>query len=82
MSLWLVFRERDTRRLRIAAAPAARQWVDWTVLYTSDRLYDCEPIIDRCRWEDEGVLSVYVQDKPPATGEPSALRILSFQPGS
>jgi len=81
-NLFLVFREIGSRRLCVAGATAARQWGDWAVLYGSRRQFDCEPLIDRYRWEDEGVLSVYVQDKPTATGEPSPLRVLSFRPGS
>ena len=76
--LFLVFRETDTGRLRVAGATAARGWADWRVLWTSRRLFDCEPLLDHGRWADEGVLSVYVQDKPSETGQPSALRVLSF----
>jgi len=80
-NLILVFREQDTRRLRIAAATAASTWSDWAAIHASRRLYDCEPLIDRYRWQDEGALSVYVQDKPAASGEPSALRVLTFRIG-
>ena len=77
-NLILVFRETDTGRLRVAAAAADGGWADWRVLWTSRRLFDCEPLLDHGRWADERVLSVYVQDKPSETGQPSALRVLSF----
>ena len=35
----------------------------------------------RYRWESEGVLSVYVQEKPQKPGAPSPLRVISFRAG-
>jgi hypothetical protein len=66
-------------KLHVAAATARAKWKDWHVIHTSE--YDCvgEPRVDLARWRAQDVLSVYVQQKPDAPGEPSTLRVLDFE---
>lgn len=69
--------------LMIAAASEASGWTDWKVLWKADRLSVGEPLLDHARWKSEGVLSIYIQDKPASAGAPSALRVIDFVfPGS
>ena len=66
-------------KLTIQTASEASNWTDWKPAATVDRLSVGEPLIDNVRWASEGVLSIYLQDKPPAPGKPSALRVMDFK---
>jgi|GEM_PF-1365657 NPCBM/NEW2 domain. len=69
--------------LAIATATEASGWTDWVVQpFIGARSYDGEPLIDYGRWERERVLSVYFQEHPVSTGQPSPLRVLDFAPTS
>lgn len=65
--------------LTIVTAPESSNWTDWKTLWTDDRASVGEPLLDHRRWNDEGVLSIYTQDKPQRPGQPSALRVLDFK---
>jgi hypothetical protein len=64
--------------LTIAAATESSGWTDWKTAWASDRTSVGEPLLDQDRWRDEGVLSVYLQDKPGQPGASSPLRVLDF----
>jgi hypothetical protein len=66
-------------KLTVMTASAASKWTEWKKTAEVDRLSVGEPLIDQSRWAGEGVLSVYFQDKPAASGKPSALRVIDFQ---
>ena len=65
-------------KLHVATATAESGWTDWRVVYASDRDYVGEPRVDFLRWQREGVLSVYAQQKPDRPGAPSPLRVIDF----
>jgi hypothetical protein len=67
-------------RLHVAAATAKARWTDWRVVYKSDRDFVGEPRVDLLRWRAERLLSVYVQQKPVQSGNPSSLRLIEFEP--
>lgn len=75
----LVFRALQSGHLQIAAATADNRWSDWRIVYAEETAFGCEPLVDRYRWEAEGVLSVYVQEKPQKPGAASSLRVISFR---
>jgi len=66
-------------QLRIAASREKTGWTDWKTVWASKRTFVGEPLVDPMRWNNEGTLSVYVQEKPEAPGAPSALYVLDFQ---
>jgi hypothetical protein len=65
-------------KLTIMTATEMSGWTDWKRATEVERLSVGEPLIDIVRWAAEGVLSVYLQDKPAAPGQPSALRVMDF----
>jgi hypothetical protein len=68
-------------KLTVARATEQSGWTDWQTVWSAERDSVGEPLIDVGRWENEGILSVYLQDKPEKPGQPSALRVLDFRPG-
>ncbi len=69
--------------LAVATATEASGWTDWIVQpFTGAISYDGEPIFDYGRWERERVLSVYFQEHPATSGQPSALCVLDFVPAT
>lgn len=66
-------------KLAIMTATEAGHWKDWKPAASIDRLSVGEPLIDQARWASEGVLSIYLQDKPAAAGKASSLRIIDFK---
>jgi hypothetical protein len=64
--------------LCIATASAAKQWTDWREVHRSPQAFVGEPRIDKSRWQQERILSVYAQESPAERGKPSVLRILDF----
>lgn len=66
--------------LTIMVASEASSWTNWQTLYTSPRRSIGEPLLDHPRWATQRILSIYLQDKPAAPGQPSPLRTydLSF----
>ncbi len=65
--------------LRLMTASEASHWTDWKPVYTTDRASVGEPLLDHTRWAADGTLSIYLQDKPSAPGEPSSLRVIDFK---
>ena len=66
---------------RIASASAAQKWTDWKITYTGNStMRTMEPLFDRARLAEEGVLSVYWQEIT-TTGK-ATLRIQDFRLGS
>ena len=69
-------------RLVIAGATAAAKWKDWRILHTEPGPFFNEMLGDNTRWREDGILSIMVQDAPPAKpGTPTPLRILDFKLG-
>jgi hypothetical protein len=66
-------------KLTVAVASASSRWSDWSTVHTVERVSVGEPLLDHRRWSAEGVLSVYLQDKPEQPGHASALRVLDFR---
>jgi hypothetical protein len=64
--------------LRLAAASADGDWSDWHEVAVSTGAFVGEPRIDRTRWQQERVLSVYAQAAPSAPGRPSALHVMDL----
>ena len=64
--------------LVIAAATRASNWTDWRILHRETGPFVNEMLGDSYRWQQEGVLSVMVQESPAAAHESTALRILDY----
>jgi hypothetical protein len=65
--------------MHIFAASAASGWTDWQEVFRSEKSFVGEPRVDKLRWQQERVLSIYAQEAPVAPGKPSALRVMDFQ---
>lgn len=61
--------------LHVITASAADRWGAWRELYRSGDSYVGEPRIDKARWQESAVLSVYAQQAPVLPGAPSPLRV-------
>jgi hypothetical protein len=68
----------DQGGLVIMAATAASRWTDWQVIHAELGPFMNEMLGDPYRWQEEGVLSVLVQESPVQPRDPTALRILDF----
>lgn len=66
--------------LCIFTASAASDWTDWREVFRSEMSFVGEPRVDRHRWREDGVLSIYAQQTPSQAGKPSCLRVMDFQP--
>ena len=66
--------------LRVMAATEKSLWTDWREIWSTTRLSIGEPRLDDARWQQEGILSIYLQDKPPIPGTPSPLRVIDLHP--
>jgi hypothetical protein len=64
--------------LVIAGATAKSKWTDWTILHAEHGPFLREMLGDPYRWQQEGVLSIMVQEMPAKPHDPTALRILDF----
>lgn len=67
-------------RMTIVAASEGSQWTDWKTVWETERLFVGEPLLDHARWREEGVLSIYTQEKPAETAAPSALHVMDWTP--
>lgn len=66
---------------RIASASAARKWTDWKLTYVGNStMRTMEPLYDKARLAEEGVLSVFWQEI--TTTGAATLRIQDFRLGS
>ncbi len=65
-------------RLTVAIASESTGWTEWRTVWQADRISVGEPLLDLDRWRNEGILSVYTQDRPEKPGAPSALRVLDL----
>jgi hypothetical protein len=65
--------------LEIAAASDKTGYKDWRVIHTGQGPFVNEMLGDYYRWEQEGILSVMVQDSPVNPSEPTPLYVLDFQ---
>jgi len=68
-----------TGDLILMGATAAAKWSDWRVLHVEKGPFVNEMLGDPYRWQDEGVLSVLVQQSPSQSRQPTPLRILDFR---
>jgi hypothetical protein len=64
--------------LTIQAATAANQWTDWQIIHTESGYFLNEMLGDYYRFEQDGTLSIMVQQTPSSVGGYSTLRILDF----
>ena len=65
--------------LSIAKATRAKNWQDWTVVYTEAGPFSGQPQVDR--YAKENTLSVYIQNEPGNVDRSSsALRVITFAP--
>ena len=74
---YLIFEK--SGKLIIMGATASTSWKDWQVLHTERGRFCNEMLGDFYRWQDSGVLSVMVQDRPVKNHQPTPLRILDFK---
>jgi hypothetical protein len=66
-------------RLVIAGASKATNYSDWTVLHVDERDFIGEPMIDRDRLRNDGILSVFLQENSTTTSNiGSPLHLLEF----
>ena len=66
--------------MHVGTATAAALWKDWTTVHTQPQTFTGEPLVDFYRWRDEGVLSIYVQEHPRTTRQPTALHVIDLKP--
>lgn len=64
--------------LTIQAATAAKQWTDWKIIHTEPGFFLNEMLGDYYRFNQDGILSVIVQETPGSIGGYSKLRVLDF----
>lgn len=64
---------------QIAAATAASGWTDWQIISTVKGPFVNEMTGDFYRWQEEGVLSVMMQESPAEPHDSTPLRILDFK---
>ena len=64
--------------LVIAAATAKSKWTDWQIIHVEKGPFVNEMLGDFYRWEENGILSVVVQEMPDMKHQSTALRILDF----
>lgn len=84
---WVVCQQPENRNYhgsdpggRLVLWTAAAPWADWHEAWSAPFAVVGEPLVDPDRWRDEGILSVYVQERPSAPGEPSPLHVLDLDP--
>lgn len=65
--------------LTIAMATQSSGWTDWKTIYQADWIAVGEPLYDLARWQNEGVLSIYQQQKPASPGKPSTLHVIDLK---
>jgi hypothetical protein len=69
-------------RLVIAGASKATNYSNWAILHVDERNFIGEPMLDRTRLRENGVLSVFVQENSAiSTNTGSPLRLLEFTAG-
>ena len=67
-------------QLMIWKAQREKGWKDWKLIYTdTDTYYLNEVKMDEQRLKQEGILSLFLQETPAASKEPSSIRILDFK---
>jgi hypothetical protein len=66
--------------LIVAGATKAANYADWTLLYEGTRNYGTDAILDQSRLFDDGVLSVFVQERGTSSSNASGtnLRVVEF----
>jgi len=62
----------------IAAATGKSKWKDWQIIHAENESFLSDMLGDLYRWQNEGVLSIIVQETPKVPGESTPLRILDF----
>lgn len=74
---------RSGKQLVIAAATAAANYTDWTILTTVGANFGGEPRLDHDRLRKSGVLSVFVSEDAPASSTPTPvpLHVIDFSTG-
>lgn len=74
---------RSGKQLVIAAATAAANYTDWTILISVGTNYGGEPRLDHDRLRESGVLSVFVSEDAPSSSTPTPvpLHVLDYATG-
>jgi len=75
---WFLGINYSAGNLVIAGATAAGKWTDWKVIHTERGPFVNEMVGDNLRWQNDGILSVMVQEAPKVPHDPTALRIVDF----
>ena len=65
--------------LTICGATAESLWTDWQIIHTEPGFFLNEMLGDPCRFEQEEILSVMVQESPTTVGQSTTLRIIDFE---
>ena len=81
---YLVFAgQRAFGDLQIAAASARSEYANWEVAHrdTGRPTFTGEPLIDPRRWAREGILSVYIQERPRGRRLSRALHVVDYRLG-
>lgn len=76
-NIYLIYGKEEN--LEIAAATSNAGYEDWKVVHVEPGPFVNEMLADPFHWEQEGILSVLVQESPENASEPTPLRILDFQ---
>ncbi|MCX7046589.1 MAG: BNR repeat-containing protein [Candidatus Sumerlaeota bacterium] len=74
---YLIFN--SSGKLKVAAATAAAQWADWSVIYTANGPFYNEVLGDLYRFQQSEILSIFLQDSPAVDGQPAPIRILDLR---
>ena len=80
--IYTVFRSEG--RLVVAAATAAANYSDWTILTAYGANLGSEPRLDHARLRKGGVLSVFISESAPPSSRPAGvpLHVIDFATGS
>lgn len=80
--IYTVFRSGGS--LVVAAATAAANYADWTILTAYGSNFDSEPRLDHDRLRKSGVLSVFISEGAPSSSEPTGvpLHVIDYATGS
>jgi hypothetical protein len=80
--IYTVFRSGEI--LVIAAATAAANYTDWTILTTYGSNFEGEPRLDHARFRKCGVLSVFISENAPSSSLPTPvpLHVIDYATGT
>jgi len=65
--------------LHVWTAASQKGWTNWREMFVSEKSFVGEPRVDKSRWQQENVLSIYTQETPAELGRSSPLHVLDFK---